>query len=265
MELTSRDNALIKEMSKLLCDAKYRRKSGQFVIEGARLCADAVRSNVRVIAALATPSAAVRYEAEWQMITGVAARVDTISESLSKHLSDTDSPQGVFCLCERPMLSAFAVKPNGVYLALENLQDPGNIGTVIRTAEAFGIDGVILSSGCCDVYNPKVLRASMGGVFRLPMHIADDFVSELAAMSEHIPVLACVVDADACPVTAAPKSGAVAVIGNEGNGMSDSAVAACSHRVTIPMAGRAESLNASMAAGILLWELCRERPTAEAT
>ena len=139
------------------------------------------------------------------------------------------------------------------------MQDPGNLGTILRTAEAFGINGILLSKGCCDLYNPKVLRASMGGVFRLPLSVCEDLVQTLGECAHTLPVLASVVDATALSVTAAPKSGAVAVIGNEGNGMSEAAIAACTHRVTIPMAGRAESLNASMAAGILLWELCRER------
>lgn len=258
MELTSRDNPLVKEMAKLLSDAKYRRKSGRFVIEGARLCEDAARSGVTIVAALSTASSAQRYAPQWQAVSATAQSSYTIGDAVSKHLSDTGSPQGMFCLCEQREVP-FAVCVNGVYLALEDMQDPGNLGTVIRTAEALGADGILLSKGCCDLFNPKVLRASMGGVFRLPMRVCHDFVGELAALSETLPVLACVVDSDALPVMTAPKCGAVAVIGNEGNGMTAAAIAACTHRVTIPMAGRAESLNASMAAGILLWELCRER------
>ena len=246
-------------MARLLCDAKYRKKSGRFVIEGARLCADAVRSGIRVLTAFVTERAALRYETEWREIETVADKSYVISESLSRHLSDTDAPQGVFCLCERPLFTLARVLPDEVYVALENVQDPGNLGTVFRTAEALGVKGILLSHGCCDVYNPKVLRASMGGVFRLPFAVYEDFTGELSRLAESMPVLACVVDADACPVTAAPKHGAVAVIGNEGNGMSDKAIAVCTHRVTIPMAGRAESLNASMAAGILMWELCRDK------
>ncbi|MBR5135227.1 MAG: RNA methyltransferase [Clostridia bacterium] len=258
MELTSRDNPLVKEIGKLLSDAKYRRKSGRFAIEGARLCEDAARSNVTIVAALATPLAAEKYAASWQAVTAVAASVYTVSETIARHLSDTDAPQGIFCLCEAGERT-FEVCENGVYLALEDMQDPGNLGTVIRTAEAFGVDGLLLSKGCCDRYNPKVLRASMGGVFRMPMKVCEDLTAELRALNERLPVLACVVDADAEPIMAAPKNGAVAVIGNEGNGLTAAAVAACGRRVTIPMAGRAESLNASMAAGVVLWELCRER------
>ena len=258
MELTSRDNPLVKEMAKLFSDAKFRRKSGRFAIEGARLCEDAARSGVVVTAALATASAMERYASQWACVSGVAKTVYIVSDAVAKHLSDTDAPQGIFCLCEATERDV-PVLPDGVYLALEDMQDPGNLGTVIRTAEAFGVDGILLSKGCCDRYNPKVLRASMGGVFRLPMRVCDDLTAELRLLSETMPVLACVVDADADPVMTVPKNGAVAVIGNEGNGLTAEAVAACNRRITIPMAGRAESLNASMAAGVVLWELCRER------
>lgn len=259
MELTSRDNPLVKEIAKLLCDTRTRRKSRRFVIEGARLCEDAARSGVTITAALTTASAKDRYAAQWQAVQDASRATYDISAAVCAHLSETQAPQGMFCLCEMRENTLFTVRENGVYLALEDVRDPGNLGTMLRTAEALGVDGILLSAGCCDVYNPKVLRASMGGVFRLPLTVCEDFVGTLEALGKTFPVLAAVVDADAQPVMTAPKNGAVAVIGNEGNGMSEAAVAACTHRVTIPMAGRAESLNASMAAGILLWELCRER------
>ncbi len=257
MQLTSRDNPRIKELVKLLSDAKARRKSGCFVIEGARLCEDAVRSGVTVLSAFATPEAVTRYAACWAVVEAAADTVFTLSEELMRTLSDTGSPQGIVCLC-RQVTHAVELTGDGVYVALEDLQDPGNLGTVLRTAEALGAKGILLSKGCCDLYNPKVLRASMGGVFRVPCRVCEDLTAELRELATVRPVLAAVVDADAVPIQTAPKRGAVIVIGNEGNGLSAAAVQACSHRVTIPMAGRAESLNASMAAGILLWELCRE-------
>ena len=133
------------------------------------------------------------------------------------------------------------------------------MGTVIRTAEALGIDGIFLSDGCCDIYNPKVLRASMGGVFRMPLMQVGDMAQAVVALQEKgLTAFACVVDADATPITAAGMGkGSVALIGNEGNGLRADTVAVCKRRVTIPMTGRAESLNASMAAGIILWEMAR--------
>ena len=147
------------------------------------------------------------------------------------------------------------------YLALEDLQDPGNLGTVVRTAEALGFGGLILSAGCCDLYNPKVLRGSMGGVFRLPAYITADMVTTVGRLrTKGFRCFACVPDEDALPVQTAPFGpGSICLIGNEGNGLRPETVAACGERLTIPMAGRAESLNASMAAGIVLWEMARRR------
>lgn len=261
MEITSRDNPLVKELRQLLSSSRMRRKSGRFVIEGARLCEDAARSGVRITAALSTEEARSRYAAQWGTVRTAARAVYGLSCALMEQLSDTGSPQGILCLCETPQEVPLCVKANGVYLALENLQDPGNLGTVIRTAEALGADGLLLSRDCCDLYSPKVLRASMGGVFRMPFEVCDELPKRLVKLGELLPTLACVVDGDALPVTHAPKNGAVAVIGNEGNGLSEQTAAACTARVTVPMAGRAESLNASMAAGIVLWELCRQRGT----
>ena len=261
MEITSRDNRLIKEYRRLTEDARFRRESGRFAIEGVRLCADAVRSGVVVEAAFLTDRAAELYAEQTVEITAVAKAVYTVPESLARYVADTASPQGVFCIAVRPAAEApLALLPRGRYAALETVQDPGNLGTMIRTAEAFGLDGLLLSDGCCDPYSPKVLRAAMGGVFRLPLYAAGDLCEALPRLNgQGFSTAACVVDADATPVQAAGLGeGCVAVIGNEGNGLRRETVAVCTHRVTIPMDGRAESLNASMAAGIVFWEMARK-------
>ena len=259
MLISSADNPLFKEIKRLYGDPRARKKSGTFVIEGARLCEDAVRSGVTVLTALATETAAQKYASRWETISSAAERTVFLSEALSAKLADTDTPQGIFCLCRMRDHVLLPIAAAGVYLALEDVRDPGNLGTVIRTAEALGVDGLILSKGCCDVYSPKVIRAGMGGTFRLPLEIAEDLPARLRDIGRQTATLAAVVNADALPITCAPKTGAVAVIGNEAGGLTAETVAACTHRVTIPMAGRAESLNASMAAGIVLWELCRDR------
>ena len=145
---------------------------------------------------------------------------------------------------------------NGSYVALWDLQDPGNVGTILRGADAMGLSGVILSESCCDLYNLKTIRAAMGSLFRIPVMRVDlaAFLKESGLRS-----YAAVVDADARPVGTADFKGAVAVIGNEGNGLSKEQAFLCSERITIPMAGNAESLNAAMAATILMWEMARRR------
>lgn len=260
MEITSRDNRIIKEYRRLAGDAKYRRECGLFVAEGARLCGDAVRSHVLIETALITAHARRQYADIVAQVEGAARQTADIPDALAAYLGDTDTPQGIFCVCRIPQ-TEHAFDVGCCYAALERIQDPGNLGTMIRTAEAFGLGGVLLTDGCCDPYSPKVLRSSMGGVFRLPL-IA------VGTLAERLPQLhaagfrsyACVVDRDAEAVqrTAFP-CGSICVIGNEGSGLLPETARACSERVTIPMAGRAESLNASMAAGIVFWEMVRDR------
>ncbi len=262
MIITSKENPIIKRWRQLNSDGRFRRKQGAFACEGARLCQDAALSDILIEAVLFTEKAKETYSS---LLSPVLARADVayeITPQLSAYLSDTTSPQGIFCICEIPenTLSETEMRPNGRYLALEDMQDPANLGAVIRTAEALGVSGILLSDGCCDLYSPKVLRSSMGGVFRLPLAVVHDF-------SAHIPVwregglrtFACVPDRSATPVQKANlPGGGICLIGNEGNGLKTATIAACDTPVTIPMSGRAESLNAAVAASIVLWELNRE-------
>lgn len=269
MLITSRDNETVRRFRRLSAQAKARRSEGAFVIEGARLCEDAVLSGVAVEVALFTARARERYPEKVAAIAAAAAQVLDISEQVADSLSDTATAQGVFCLCKaldnRKMLDTIEdilYTFNGQkWLALEDVRDPANLGTIIRTAEAMGIGGLILSDGCCDVTAPKVLRGSMGGAFRLP-------IFETASMAEAVRRLqaaglsayACVPadDDDVLSVVDAPlQNGSVCLIGNEANGLTADTIAACRYRLTIPMAGRAESLNAAVAASLVLWEMAR--------
>lgn len=253
--ITSRDNDIVKDAVKLLGSSRYRRKTSRFVCEGLRLCGDAVISGVRPSVLMYTDEASKKYGDKFYRILANSQRSFEISSELYKKISDTVQPQGIMCIFDIPDRS-FDVKPGGKYAALENIQDPSNMGTILRTAEALGIDGVILSSDCCDIYSPKTLRGSMGAVFRLPVLICDDlpiFISELNnrgistyASTPH--------DADSIRDVDF-SGGGVMLIGNEGNGLSEDAINACSCRVRIPMRGRAESLNAAAAAAILLYSL----------
>ena len=262
MEITSRDNRLIKEYRRLSEEARFRRESGRFAVEGARLCADAAITGVAISAAFLTPRAREQYPEQTAAILAAAEAAYDIPEALSKHLGETNSPQGVFCIAALPPQPKTVddLPQSGCFAALEMIRDPGNLGTMIRTAEAFGLSGLLLSDGCCDPYSPKVLRASMGGVFRLPLYAAGDLAETLPRLAERgFTPAACGVDASAQAVQSAGLGGGtVAVIGNEGNGLRPETVAVCPLKITIPMAGRAESLNASMAAGIIFWEMVRK-------
>ncbi len=263
MSITSKDNQWVKEWRSLCSDAKRRRESGCFAIEGARLCGDALQSGVPIRAVLYTAAARTTYAAVVELLVAAAEQAMEITPELARYMGDTTHPQGVFCIGKSldNWRSLDTIDIMGSYGALEDMQDPGNLGTVIRTAEALGLAGLLLSDGCCDIYNQKVLRSSMGGVFRLPLWQVGNMAQAVASLQKQgMTAFACVVDSDATPVPAADMgAGSIAVIGNEGNGLRAETIAACAHRVTIPMAGRAESLNASMAAGIVLWEMTRPR------
>lgn len=257
LEITSKTNEKIKYAVRLGESASFRRRQNEFFLEGARLCRDAVLSGVPVRQAFFTEAALVRYAPYADIIRAKAEECYTVSDDTARKLAATEESQGVFCICQGLKLpcSADALNPEGRYLALENVQDPSNLGAVCRTAEALGV-GLIISGGC-DVYNPKALRAAMGSSLRTELLLISDLPALLqAADAKGMLTLASTPREDAenfCSLTL-PK-GVICAVGNEGNGISDATFAACKKAVTIPMAGRAESLNASAAAAILIWEL----------
>lgn len=260
MVVTSRQNGNVRKIKRLISDAGLRQKEGLFVIEGIRLCIDAALSGVKIQTMLYTEQAAPKLG----VLRESVAQMIEISPLVSKDISETTTPQGVFCICKlldnHIGLDTILNNPNlkTGCLALENIRDPANMGAIIRTAEAFGIDRLLISDGCCDIYNPKVLRGSMGGVFRLSIvSVGDMTLAVKRLISSGIECFACVAGQDAELLQNALKPGCVCVIGNEGNGLKPETAAACSKCITIPMAGRAESLNAAMAAGIVMWEISK--------
>lgn len=263
VEITSRKNELVKDFLHLSLSAAYRRETQKFVVEGARLCADAASSSLEVVSLLYTSHAGEKYSNYLDRIRKTSVDEYLISPSVAQCLSDTKNPQGVFCICTMPEEDAsFPRVENATHLLmLENMQDPANMGAVFRTAEALGIGGVVLGGSCCDVFSPKVLRASMGAVFRLPLYSCGDAPKAVTRLNEAgFTTLAAVPDSSALPVTSLNLSHlAVAVIGNEGNGLTQETQKTCSLRVTIPMQGRAESLNAAASAAILMWEMMRTK------
>lgn len=231
-----------------------------FFIEGARLSSDAAQSGVEIKELFITEKAREKYSEYIRSVENVAERCFQVSEEVAEKLSDTKSNQGVFCVCK--MLDKKTIigkiKYNGKYIALEDVSNPSNFGAVVRTAEAVGLDGVIVSGGC-DIYNPKSQRAAMGSLFRLNVAVVDNLPEYLGELKKNgMKIYAGVPDSGALKITQADMSdGVVCIIGNEGNGISDETRAAATQLVTIPMKGRAESLNAASAASILIWEMMR--------
>ncbi|MBR1779221.1 MAG: RNA methyltransferase [Clostridia bacterium] len=258
--ILSSDNITIKKVSRLLISKKYREKEKRFVLEGARLCGDAVDSDVLIDKFLYTEKAQCKYRKIIDKIKAVAKESYLISEKILGYISDTQTPQGLVCVCihKENLFDLDKIKDLKNLIALENMQDPTNLGTIFRTAEALGIGGVILSDDCCDVFNPKVLRGSMGAIFRIPIYIAKDIKDVLTLLEGKFKTYAAVPDKAAGDIKKADfSSPCLVVIGNEGNGIKEATIKACKEKVMIPMLGRAESLNASVAASIIMWEMVR--------
>lgn len=258
--LSSRNNEKIKSAVAVRDSSKVRRESGTFFLEGARLCSDAADNGVEIIRAFLSRTALKKYGERCERIIAASKEAYEISDDVAARLSDTENSQGVFCICRaKKSESGICLKPDGRYLLLENVQDPSNLGAISRTAEALGIDGLIVCGGC-DIYNPKALRASMGSALRLNIISCSDALGVIESAKEKgMLTLASTPDKSSVKITDVEMTGGiVCVVGNEGNGISDRVMNSCGMKVTIPMGGRAESLNAGTAAAILIWEMLRK-------
>lgn len=265
--IKSRKNEEIKLAAKLVDSASFRREKGMFVVEGARLCRDAAVSKIEIVSTYFTQAAQTKYGSYIAQIIEECRSYRFIEEHVAQLLSSTKQTQGVFCVCRIPQQSHNIADLNhhGTYIALEQIQDPANLGTVLRTAEALDLSGVLFLGDCCDIYSPKALRAGMGAIFRLPFYLEKDTsfaVDELKRMG--LATLAAVPAEQAKNVLKVDfTKPTVLFIGNEGNGLSQATIAACDACVTIPMLGRAESLNAAASAAILMWEMVRRKMEAQ--
>lgn len=254
--IKSKDNPVIKLYQKLSTSKKERLQYGLFVLEGIRITEDAIKEKSGITHLIFTESAYEKLGENWVQADLRDTKVIVISNELGNRIASTGTPQGVFAICRIPVEKKLNFTENGRYVVLYGLQDPGNVGMIIRTADALGIDGIIMS-GSCDLYSPKVIRSTMGSVFRTNIVIENDTDALFDMLSENdVESSAAVIDTDAEKITQCQFSGKQAVfIGNEGNGLPREVSARCTRRVTIPMNGNINSLNAAMAAGILMWEL----------
>lgn len=257
--IKSKDNPKIKLFKKLLSSKKERYRYKLFALEGSRLVFDALKSGAEIRQIYFTKSAVQKHNDDIEKLPE-DMRVSIISDEIGNYISATEHTQGVFAQCSFADNTTVSgkIKNSGRYAVLYKLQDPGNAGMIIRTADALGLDGVIFCESC-DVYNPKVVRATMGSMFRVPVFRDINEDELFSALSDAgIESFAAVVDRNAQDVKKIDfsKGGAV-FIGNEGNGLDREITAKCAERITIKMNGNTESLNAAMAAGIIMWELMR--------
>lgn len=266
--LTAKDNQAIKQYRKLAGNKKARMQERSFVLEGYRLVSDALKNGAYITTLFIAESAAPKYENELSALAEDNCRILIISDGLSEYIAETECPQGVFALCRMPLEKNLSEFLNGgkTFAVLHRLQDPGNAGMILRTADALGVDGVIFCKSC-DIYSPKVVRSTMGSLFRVPVAVCSD-EDEIFAEFEKAGIKsdAAVVQGDAeyAGSCGYPWGKCAVWIGNEGNGLTEEVISRCTRRITIPMHGNIESLNAAMAAGILMWEMTKGRTDKDA-
>lgn len=258
--ITSKDNPIIKLYQKLSSSKKERLQYGLFVLEGLRIVEDALKEESRITHLIITESAEEKFGETLFQADLRNTKTIVISNELGNKIAQTTQTQGVFAICGIPAEKKPELVENGKYTVLFGLQDPGNVGMIIRTADALGMDGIIMS-GSCDLYSPKVIRSTMGSVFRMSISIVNDTEELFGLLRENgITTCASVIDKDAERITECGFGGGQAVfIGNEGNGLPEEISRKCDRRITIPMCGSINSLNAAMAAGIMMWELSKYR------
>ena len=249
--ITSRQNALMTHIRKLNASRAYRRASGEYLCDGVKLLEEALRWN----APLKTVVLSEGVDAP-TLPSGV--RAVRVPADVMRSISPMETPQGALFTVRLPDTALPGTLSGAHYLVLDGVQDPGNVGTIIRTADAAGLDGVLLSNQCADVFSPKVLRATMGSIFRMNLRTTDDLPGELTKLREKgYSILSSQLDGTPFYEREKVAEQFALIIGNEGNGVSEQVQQTATHRVRLPMRGGAESLNAAIAAAIMMYELMR--------
>lgn len=256
--ITSTSNAQIKEIMALLKKSKERKEKKAFVIEGRKMFEEICQDPSRVVKAYFSDSY-VKEQYAGKALPEIPCEI--VADSVFDSMAETVTPQGVLAIVKMPEYSLEdMISEAGTLILLENLRDPGNLGTIIRTAEAAGVAGVILSKESVDIYNPKVIRSTMGAVYRVPFLYVEDFMALLQMLREQdVRLLAAHLKGQKT-FDKADYSGKVGIlIGNEANGLSEEASELANEKVLIPMAGSVESLNAAVAAALLMYEAFRKQ------
>jgi len=251
MRIESRGNETVKRV-RSLAEAKYRQAYGLHFIEGEHLLREAIAAGMRAETAFIEEGYEDAYAAERGALEQGGAAVYAVTRPVMEALCDTRTPQRICAAVYTPPFAADF--PGGLLAALDTVQDPGNLGTILRTADAMGVCCVLLSGGCADPYSPKALRAAMGSTYHVLLW-KGPLSPALASLRERGFRCLCghLQGKETLPD---PGENCVVVIGNEGNGVSEEIAALC-EPVRLPMYGRAESLNASVAAGLLLYETAK--------
>ena len=248
--ITSRAHPLCTHLRKLASDRAYRRKCGEFLCDSPKLLEEILLrgGDLRIV---------VRTEGVVLPPIPAGVRQVMVPADVMKSVSPAQTPQGVLAVCAVRAPALPETLPGKRYVVLDGVQDPGNVGTILRTADAFRADGMFLVNGCADLYNPKTVRATMGAVFRCPVWNCDIPDLRRLLTNSGLPLYGAALRADTVDARTLDYSRCAIAIGSEGKGLSQELLAVCDQTALIPMSDHCESLNAAMAATVLLWEAAR--------
>ena len=258
MVITSKDNEFVKHVKKLK-EKKYREEYGEFIIEGIKMIEEAINENAKikqiVVCEDCKNSGAIPQELLYEI-----AKYDCVyvAEKVFLQMTDVSNPQGILAIIDKSSNKEELIDFKAdLFLILDNIQDPGNMGTILRTADSINLKQILVSKGSSDVYNPKVVRSTMGAIFRVKVIECEDLGKTVKELKKHkIKVYATDLRTDKSIYDVKYKKSAI-VIGNEANGVSNEVLEASDERIKIPMKGKTESLNAAVATSIILYEAVR--------
>lgn len=259
--ITSSSNPKIRQVVQWQTKSRERRAAGVFLTEGFKMYEEAP---VEAIREVYVSENALERGRKQTWLNGKLEQTgyEVVSEEVFAKMSDTRTPQGLLCVVKQPQyrLEQLLTAPAPLLVVLENLQDPGNLGTIVRTGEGAGITGVIMSAGTVDIFNPKVIRATMGSIFRVPFLYVENLLETVARLrTGGIRIYAAHLDGKEYYDSFSFREGTAFLIGNEGNGLERETADTADAYVRIPMEGRVESLNAAIATSLLMYEAYRQR------
>ena len=253
--ITSTSNQQMKNLMLLMKKAKARSEQGLFVVEGRKMFSEAPEEWIEKVYVSET-----YYKENEESLNGKSYEV--LSDTVFKAVSDTQTPQGILCLVKKPeyKLEELLQEEKTHLLILESVQDPGNLGTMMRTGEGAGISGIIMSQTTVDLFNPKTIRSTMGSIYRVPFYIAGNLSETIQKLKEqNIKVYAAHLKGKMQYDEPDYRGGVAFMIGNEGNGLTDETAGLADTYIRIPMEGKVESLNAAISASLLMYETNRQR------
>ncbi len=259
MVITSKDNETIKHIKKLK-EKKYREEYHEFIIEGAKMIEEAINENANIKSIIICDDCKTQSAIPNELMYEIAKKnCIYVDQKIFSTITDVINPQGIMAVVEKSDNKLLEIDyTQDVYLILDNIQDPGNIGTILRTADSLDIKQIIVSKGTADVYNLKVVRSTMGAIFRVKVIEVEDLTKVIKEMKKRkIEVCATDLRTDKSIYDIDYNKTAI-VIGNEANGVSEKVLEEASTRIKIPMLGKTESLNAAVATSVILYEAYRK-------